>query len=176
MNAKSNKKQLEPLQDAPDADSTESKDPTMFSRIVTTVLDDAVGIPGTNIRFGLDPVLSLIPWLGSSTGLLLGSAMLVDAIRLRMPLPVLARMGANFLIDWLIGMIPVVGAFGDIAWRASVRNMKLLERTLHEREQVRKASIRYWLSAVGLLVALWLTTLALITGLVFWLWHSLAGY
>ncbi|RRD47030.1 DUF4112 domain-containing protein [Tessaracoccus sp. OH4464_COT-324] len=139
----------------------EPTNPLLFSRGLTNVLENAVTIPGTDIRVGLDPVLSLVPWVGSSAGLLLGSAMMADAVRLRMPLPVLARMAANHLIDWAIGAVPVLGFFGDIAWRANSRNYRLLERTIADREQVRKASVRYWLAAAAIIGGVLLGTLLL---------------
>ncbi|NLE97081.1 MAG: DUF4112 domain-containing protein [Propionibacterium sp.] len=143
--------------------------PAQLTRFMTHLLDDAVGVPGTNFRFGLDPVLSLVPGLGSSVGTLFGSVMIIDAIRLRAPIPVLARMGWNYLIDWLIGLIPGLGAVGDAFWHAHRRNLTLLNRTIVDREQVRQASIRYWIAAGSILVGGTVFIVTATIGLLVWL-------
>lgn len=142
---------------------------------MTRLLDDAFQVPGTNFRIGLDPLLSIVPWAGSTVGTLFGGVMLVDAIRLRAPIPVLARMGGNYVIDWLLGMIPGIGWIGDAAWRSHRRNLKLLNRTIADREQVHQASLKYWITAaaiiVGILVLVLVTTIALIV----WFVGKLSG-
>ena len=100
---------------------------------------------------------------------------IIDAIRLRAPLPVLARMGANYLIDWLIGLIPIVGALGDVAYRSNRRNLRLLNRTIADREQVRKASVQYWIAAAAILVGVLVVALVLGIWLLAWLWNALAA-
>lgn len=140
---------------------------------MTRLLDDMATVPGTNIRVGLDPVLSLIPGVGTTVGTVFGGVMLADALRLRMPLPVLARMAGNYLLDWLIGLIPFLGAFGDVAFRANRRNLRLLNQTIADREQVRRASIRYWIGAGALIVLLLATVIILTTVLMGWVWGNL---
>lgn len=126
--------------------------PAQMTRTLSYLLDDLVRVPGTRIRVGLDPVLSLIPWAGTAMGAAFGGVVMADAIRLRAPLPVLLRMGSNMLLDWLLGMIPFAGAFFDAAYRSNKLNLKLLNRTIENRELVRRASVRYWI-AVAALVA-----------------------
>jgi hypothetical protein len=143
--------------------------PAQLTRLMTKLLDDAAGVPGTNIRFGIDPLLSIVPGAGSTVGTVFGAVMLTDAIRLRMPIPVLARMGANYLVDWLIGLVPGLGWLGDIAWRANRRNLSLLNRTIADREQVRDASLRYWVAAGAILAGLLLLVVATTVWFVVWL-------
>ncbi len=150
------------------------QEPATITRWLALVLDDLVTVPGTSIRVGLDPVLSLVPWLGTSAGTVLSVATVLDGIRLRMPLPVLARMGANILVDWLIGLVPFLGAFGDVAFRANRRNLRLLRRTVEDREQVRRASVHYWLAAIGIVVGTLVVTLVLAGLLVAWTVGQLA--
>lgn len=149
--------------------------PAKTTRILTHILDDAFTIPGTKIRMGLDPVLSLIPGAGTTSGAVLATSVIIDAIRLRAPLPVLARMGANYLFDWLIGMVPVLGAVGDLAFRANRKNLRLLNRTIADREQVRHASVKYWIAAAGILVGILVIALVLGIGALVWLWNALAA-
>lgn len=154
---------------------TPPEQPAQLTRLLTHLLDDMVTIPGTNYRMGLDPVLSLVPGAGTTVGTVFGVVMMSDAIRLRMPIPVLARMGVNYVIDWLIGLIPFLGAFGDLAWRANRRNLKLLNRTIVAREQVRKASLTYFIAAAAVLVGGLLVILVLTALLIGWAWSNLSA-
>lgn len=80
--------------------------PAKATRAFSYVLDDLVQVPGTKIRVGVDPILSLVPWAGTAVGAAFSGVILVDAIRLRAPVPVIARMVSNTVLDWLLGMIP----------------------------------------------------------------------
>lgn len=92
------------------------------------LFDSAFQIPGTGIRFGIDPILGLIPGIGDLTSPVLSLFILWHAARLRVPKIVMARMVLNALIDGLAGAVPVVGDAFDFAWKASAWNMALLER------------------------------------------------
>ena len=146
-------------------------EPAQLTRLLTLLLDDVATVPGTNVRFGVDPFLSLLPGGGSTIGTAVGVVVVADAIRLRAPIPVLLRMGFNHVIDWLIGLVPVLGVFGDVAWRANRRNMRLLNRTIAEREQVRKATVLYWITAIAILVGM----VALVVGATLWLIFAIVG-
>ncbi len=143
--------------------------PARLTTTLTHVLEDLVPVPGTKLRVGIDPVLTLVPWAGTAIGSVFGSALLVDAVRLRMPLPVLLRMFANWLIDWLVGLLPYAGPLLDAAWRSNNRNLRLLRRTIDDREQVRHASVLYWISAVAILVGMMLLILLVPVLLIAWL-------
>ena len=69
------------------------------------------------------------------------------------------------------GIVPVLGAFGDVAWRANRRNMRLLNRTIAEREQVWKATLLYWITAIAILVGM----VALVVGATLWLIFAIVG-
>jgi hypothetical protein len=92
------------------------------------LFDAAFRIPGTEFRFGLDPLVGLVPGIGDLASPLLTIAILWQAAQLRVPKIVLARMVLNALIDAGVGAIPVVGDAFDFAWRANEWNMALLER------------------------------------------------
>lgn len=88
-------------------------------------LDDRFRIPGTNIRFGLDGLIGLVP--GAGDGLTsLASIWLVAQVRaMGVPRRLVARMCINIVIDFLIGLIPLLGDVFDIAFRANRRNLDL---------------------------------------------------
>ena len=140
-------------------------------RRYATVLDKAFRIPGTNIRFGLDPIIGLIPGLGDLASPVFASLLVVEGARLGIPRIVLIRMVVNALIDAVIGAIPFAGAVGDIFFRANTKNLALLER--HAVPGGVPPSRRdYWFVWVALsllligviaivVVALWLASIAL---------------
>jgi hypothetical protein len=99
-------------------------------RALAKLLDEAIRLPGTNIRVGLDAVLGLIPGAGDVAGALLSAVVLVRAAGLGAPSPVLARMVGNVAIDALVGAVPLLGDLFDIGWKANTRNVRLLERYL----------------------------------------------
>jgi hypothetical protein len=92
------------------------------------LFDSAFRIPGTNITFGLDPILGLIPGLGDLTSPVFSLFIIWHAAKLRVPKVVIARMMLNALIDSGVGAIPVLGDLFDFAWKASAWNLALLER------------------------------------------------
>jgi hypothetical protein len=94
------------------------------------VLERLVVIPGVNRPVGLDAILSLIPGIGSTTGAVLGAYMMWEARNLGMSKWQVARMSANTGVDWLIGLIPIVGAIPDFFFRSNTRNLRIIKRHL----------------------------------------------
>jgi hypothetical protein len=96
------------------------------------LLDDAVRIPGTGIRFGLDGIIGLVPGLGDVLGGLLSLLIPLAAWIRGVPYVTLARMAVNIGIGVLVGTIPVLGDIFDIAWKPNRRNYRLLRLHLGE--------------------------------------------
>jgi hypothetical protein len=96
-------------------------------RRFATLLDAGIAVPGTSLRFGLDPVLGLVPGLGDAAGALLSAWILIEGIRLGASGATLGRMAANIAIDALIGAVPLLGDVFDIVWKANLKNVDLLE-------------------------------------------------
>ena len=94
----------------------------------SVLLDSAFHVPGTRLKFGLDPIIGLIPGVGDLTTPLFSALLLLHAVRLRIPKVVQLRMLLNTAIDLVTGAIPFVGDLFDFAWKANVRNLALLER------------------------------------------------
>jgi Domain of unknown function (DUF4112) len=106
---------------------------------LANLLDTAVLIPGTNIRFGLDAVIGLIPGIGDAITTVLSLYIVNEARALGAPPLLVARMVANVALDGIVGAVPLVGDAFDVAWRANRRNMKLLRDHLDRVE-----GPRYW--------------------------------
>lgn len=122
-------------------------------RLLSRVLDDLVRVPGTRFRFGLDALFGLVPGVGDAAGTVLSAVILVGAVRARVPLPVLARMGWNLVVDALLGLVPVVGDVADAAHRANVKNLRLLERAMEQGHRVETGTTGYLVRAIALVVA-----------------------
>ena len=97
-------------------------------------------IPGTEIRFGLDVILGLVPVVGDFAGMLCGLPLLVAGIRKRLRFPVLLMMTANVLLDAVMGSIPLVGDIFDIAWKSHRKNLTLLRQPEFLPDIMREAS------------------------------------
>ncbi|MGG6294316.1 DUF4112 domain-containing protein [Leptolyngbya sp. AN02str] len=96
-------------------------------RTLSLVLDNAVRIPGTRFRVGLDPVLGLIPGGGDTLSTAIASYIVLEAIRLRLPRETLVKMFTNLLTDTVLGSVPIAGDVFDVVWKANARNLALLE-------------------------------------------------
>ncbi len=137
------------------------------SRTVAFLLDDLIRIPGTSIGIGLDGLVGLVPGLGDASTTTVAGLILVDAVRNRVPLPVLARMGLNLGVDAVLGVIPGLGDLLDIAHRANRKNMRLLQQSVTKRQETRQNSVIYLVVALTLVVG----TLAVLVGALLWgLW------
>ena len=123
-----------------------------FARLLADLLDQRFTIPGTSIRIGLDPIISLIPGIGDLLANLTGSLILVIAAQLGVPKIILARMGINIAINTLLGAIPIFGDIASIWYRSNVKNVQLLERYLGR--QAKRADLTDWLIVIALIVGL----------------------
>ncbi|PHK96086.1 hypothetical protein CR162_04380 [Pseudoroseomonas rhizosphaerae] len=97
---------------------------------IARLLDSRWRIPLTNIRFGADPVLNLIPGLGLLASKGVSVYLLWEARRLGVPPGTLLRMLGHLGLDALISAVPLVGWAGDVFYRANQRNMRLLRSHL----------------------------------------------
>lgn len=128
----------------------------------SVVLDSAFRIPGTSVRFGMDPVLGLVPGMGDVTTPLFSAVLLLQAVRLRIPKVVQLRMLLNAAIDLAIGLVPLVGDLFDFAWKANVRNLALLERHAQPGARATRADWAFVLVVLGVLALLAIAPLLLI--------------
>lgn len=87
-------------------------------------------IPGLNKPVGLDVILDLVPGIGDIAGAALGSYMVWEARNLGMSKWQMTRMAGNVGFDFLLGLIPWVGAIPDFFFRSNTRNLKLIKRHL----------------------------------------------
>ena len=132
------------------------------------LLDSAFQVPGTKLRFGLDPIVGLIPGAGDIVTGFFSVMILLHAVRLRIPKVVIARMMGNAGLDLLAGAVPLLGDLFDAGYKANLRNLVLLER--HDVPGVAPSRSDYvfvWV-CVGILVVLAMVPI-LIAWWVIWL-------
>src|SRR6185503_4238196 len=108
---------------------------------LSSLLDTAILVPGTNIRFGLDALIGLVPGIGDVITTLLSLYIVREARALGAPRLLIARMLANVALDGVVGAVPVAGDLFDVAFRANRRNVALLRAHLDRAERRRK---RVW--------------------------------
>ena len=109
------------------------RDPAAVRRRIEAmehVLEGLITIPGTNRRLGLDVILDLIPVAGETVAAVMGAWMAWEARNLGMSKGQVARMFGNVGVDWLLGLIPFVGAVPDFFFRSNTRNLRMIKRHL----------------------------------------------
>jgi hypothetical protein len=115
---------------------TRSGDPVRSRNRVARIarlLDSALVSPGTKIRFGLDPLIGLIPGAGDAVTTALSAYVVYEAYRAGLPPLLVLRMAINVVIDLIVGALPILGDIGDVFWRANQRNLKIFDDYLATR-------------------------------------------
>ncbi|WP_135301874.1 DUF4112 domain-containing protein [Haloarcula amylovorans] len=99
---------------------------------VSNLLDDAIPVPGTDFRIGLDPILSVLPVAGDIIAGAFSLYPLVEAVRLDVPRSTLAKMLLLVAVDIAGGSVPVLGTVFDAFWKANVWNQEMLEDHIYQ--------------------------------------------
>jgi hypothetical protein len=133
------------------------------------LLDSHFRIPGTNIRFGWDPLLGLVPGLGDLVGPVFAAVVLLHAWRLGVPKVVMGRMLLNAGIDAVLGAFPFFGDAVDVFWKANQANVQLLERHAQPGATVRTSDRIFVIAALIVLAAIVVAPIVL----VIWIGRSL---
>ncbi|MEG4445413.1 DUF4112 domain-containing protein [Microcoleus sp. AT9_B5] len=144
-------------------------------RRISHLLDNAIPIPGTKYRIGLDPILGLIPGGGDLISSIFAGYVVFKSAQMGVPQETLVQMAANIVFDSVAGTVPVAGDLLDVAWKANVKNIELLDAHLGSPEQGKKAD---WLFVAALLLGLML----IVGGVIFlsvmlfgWLFQVITG-
>ena len=94
------------------------------------VMERLVVIPGLNRPLGLDVILDFVPFAGPTAAAAIGAYLAWEARNLGMSKMQMARMGGNIGVDWMLGMIPLIGAIPDYFFRSNTRNLRIIKRHL----------------------------------------------
>lgn len=130
---------------------------------ISNLMDNQFRFPGTNFRFGLDPILNLIPIAGDMAGLVVSAGLLMTLAKKGASNKLVVLMSLNILLDATIGAIPIIGQLFDFFFKANARNIKLMkEHYLENKHQGSGKGVIVWILIVLLLV---------IALFVYALWH-----
>ena len=115
-------------------------------------MDEQFQIPGTNFRFGLDPLINLIPMAGGLGGFAVSTVLLITMAKHGVSRKVLLLMTLNILLDSTIGAIPLIGNIFDFAYKSNSRNIKLLkEHYVEGKHQGSGKGIIFWIFLILIL-------------------------
>lgn len=117
------------------------------------VLDGVFRIPGTGWRFGLDSILGLVPGVGDVLTSAASFYILAAGVRYRVPKITLLRMALNIAVDYIVGLVPILGDAFDFVWKSNERNIALMRKraTVTSPEEARKGRKSDWIF-VGLVI------------------------
>lgn len=104
------------------------------SRKVSWILDELIRIPGTEIRFGLDPILGILPYGGETIATIVGATILGEAGKKGIPFKTLIKMGGNMILNAGVGTLPVLGDLFSFWFKSNTRNYKMLNTYLDSEE------------------------------------------
>jgi hypothetical protein len=140
---------------------------------ISHVQDRLFRIPGTEIRFGLDPIMGfLLPVAGDSVSALISMYIVLRSIQYGLPKIVIGRMVFNIALDYVVGSVPFVGDFLDFVVKANQKNIELLNRFAQGKDRARWTDYLWLFMLLALLGGFILGWVALI----FWLLHSLSNF
>ncbi len=140
-------------------------------RRLSHLLDNAIPIPGTKYRIGIDPILGLLPGSGDTVAGALGAYIVVEAARMGLPRKVVGQMVGNIVFDSVIGTVPVLGDLFDVGWKANVKNIALLEKHLHLTRNNRQSDRLFLIGLIILLTVIVIGFAALTLLVIRWLWN-----
>jgi len=140
---------------------------------VARLMDSQFRLPGTRFRFGLDPLLGLVPIVGDLSTTAVSVVLLLTMVRYGASGAVVVRMALNILLDTVIGAIPLIGNVFDFAYKSNERNVALLRRHYAEGRHSGSGKGLVALVLLGFLVVFGLVAWGSIA-LLSWVWHYFA--
>jgi hypothetical protein len=126
------------------------------------LLDEQFRLPGTKFRFGLDPIMNIVPVLGDIPGFLISAGLLFAMARKGASNKVVVLMGINILLDTVIGGIPLVGQVFDFFFKSNTRNLKLMREHYLEGKHQGSGKGTIIIAIVVMLIVLTLLVLGMI--------------
>lgn len=120
---------------------------------ITDLMDSKFRVPGTQFRFGLDPILGLVPGLGDATSLAVSGSLIYYMAKFGASKKLIIMMIGNVILDATIGSIPILGNIFDFTYKANQRNVRMLKR-YHQEGKYRGSGKGLLLTIVAVFVGL----------------------
>jgi Domain of unknown function (DUF4112) len=130
------------------------------------IMDEFLRVPGTKFRFGLDPLIGLIPGLGDTGSALVSAFALIQALRVGVPKILLVRMSMNILINEVVGIVPVVGDAFSFWFKSNSRNYQIIKDHIAVPGTSRRSD---WIFVIAVLVVLFVVVCVGIAVTIFFL-------
>ncbi|MGB2926118.1 MAG: DUF4112 domain-containing protein [Limnothrix sp.] len=108
--------------------STENLKKLQRIKSLSKLLDNAIAIPGTKFKIGLDSIIGLVPAVGDYLTLFVSAYIVYEAAQLGATKETITKMAGNVLVDGVVGSVPVVGDLFDFVWKSNEKNLALLEK------------------------------------------------
>ena len=108
-------------------------------RSLAHLLDNAIPIPGTSYRIGIDPIVGLLPGGGDLVMAAFSVYIVWESARLGLPRSTVIQMVSNLVLDTVTGTVPVAGDLLDVTWKANIKNIRLLEAHIDSPQHQKKA-------------------------------------
>lgn len=125
----------------------------LWAERLVALLDDRFRIPGTDVRFGLDPIIGILfPGVGDAVTGAGAIGLLALALRRGVPRVVLMRMVINILVDAIAGSLPLVGDIFDVGFKANRRNLELVRA--HQKPGSKATFADYAVAVLGVSIAI----------------------
>lgn len=121
---------------------------------VARIMDSQFRLPGTSFRFGLDPILNLIPVIGDLSGFVVSAMLVLTMKKHGASGKILVLMLLNVAVDALVGAVPLIGQVFDFTFKANDRNIRLLKEHYAEGRHQGSGKGTLALVVIGLLVIL----------------------
>ena len=103
-------------------------------RFVANLLDDAVRVPGTDYRIGLDPILGVVPGAGDALTTAVSLYIVAEAAYLGVPMSKVVQMLAVVGVDAAVSAVPILGGLVDAVWKANKWNVELVEEWVESQQ------------------------------------------
>lgn len=97
------------------------------ARTVAHLLDEAVEVPGTGFRVGIDPILGIAPVSGDAVAAVASLYVVFAGVRVGVPPKRIAGMLGRIAVEFALGSVPVLGTLLDAVWKVNVRNVEVIE-------------------------------------------------
>jgi len=133
---------------------------------VSRLLDSQFTIPGTHFKFGIDPIIGLIPGLGDLSSFAVSSVLLLTMARNGVSRKLLFLMAGNLMIDTVLGSIPILGSIFDFTFKANQRNIRLLQQHYEQG--------KHHGSGIGIIIVVLLAVLAVLILALYLSWQLLS--
>ena len=141
---------------------------------LSELLDSRFRIPGTDIRFGVDFLIGLVPYGGDILSFMMSGALVLTMARHGASGGLVAKMLFNILLDTVVGAVPILGDIFDLFYKSNRRNYHLLREHYVEGKHDAGAK-KVIIGTLIALVLLFILLLSLIVWVVGFTWGLLFG-